>query len=30
VKQPSSCTESHDPRFDDLVLFNAELELLAD
>ncbi|MEB3296685.1 MAG: SMP-30/gluconolactonase/LRE family protein [Cyanobacteriota bacterium] len=30
MKQPSSCTESHDPRFDDLVLFNAELELLAD
>ena len=25
----SSCTESHDPRFGELVLFNAELELLA-
>ena len=28
--QPSACTESHDPRFDQLVLFNAELELLAE
>ena len=27
---PSACTESHDPRFADLVLFNAELELLAE
>jgi gluconolactonase len=27
---PSPCTESFDPRFDALVLFNAELELLAD
>lgn len=27
--QPSSCTESFDPRFDALVLFNAELECLA-
>ncbi|MEO1002524.1 MAG: SMP-30/gluconolactonase/LRE family protein [Cyanobacteria bacterium J06638_7] len=26
---PSACTESHDPRFEALVLFNAELELLA-
>ena len=26
----SPCCESHDPRFADLVLFNAELELLAD
>jgi gluconolactonase len=30
VNQPSACTESHDPRFNDLVLFNAELELLAE
>jgi len=30
MSHPSSCTESHDPRFDRLVLFNAELELLAD
>ena len=30
MNQPSVCTESHDPRFDSLVLFNAELELLAD
>jgi gluconolactonase len=30
VHQPSACTESHDPRFDALVLFNAELELLAE
>ena len=30
VHQPSGCTESHDPRFDALVLFNAELELLAE
>jgi gluconolactonase len=30
VHQPSACTESHDPRFDQLVLFNAELELLAE
>jgi gluconolactonase len=28
--QPSACTESHDRRFDALVLFNAELELLAE
>ncbi|MFM7514958.1 MAG: hypothetical protein ACKO3F_16695, partial [Cyanobium sp.] len=28
--QPSACTESHDPRFESLVLFNAELELLAE
>ena len=27
---PSPCTESYDPRFDQLVLFNAELELLAE
>ena len=27
---PSPCTESYDTRFDQLVLFNAELELLAD
>jgi len=26
----ASFLESHDPRFADLVLFNAELELLAD
>ena len=30
MSQPSICTESHDPRFDSLVLFNAELELLAE
>jgi gluconolactonase len=30
MKQPSGCTESYDPRFEQLVLFNAELELLAD
>jgi gluconolactonase len=30
MNRPSPCTESHDPRFDALVLFNAELELLAD
>ena len=30
MKHPSSCTESHDPRFEPLVLFNAELELLAE
>ncbi|MEB3105583.1 MAG: SMP-30/gluconolactonase/LRE family protein [Cyanobacteriota bacterium] len=30
LRQPSNCTESHDPRFDELVLFNAELELLAE
>ena len=30
MKQPSSCTESYDPRFEQLVLFNAELELLAE
>jgi gluconolactonase len=30
MNRPSACTESHDPRFDALVLFNAELELLAD
>jgi gluconolactonase len=28
--QPSACTESYDPRFEQLVLFNAELELLAE
>ena len=27
---PSRCTESYDPRFEALVLFNAELELLAE
>ncbi len=30
MSQPSSCTESYDPRFEQLVLFNAELELLAE
>ena len=30
MTSPSACTESHDPRFDNLVLFNAELELLAE
>lgn len=30
MHQPSSCTESYDPRFESLVLFNAELELLAE
>jgi gluconolactonase len=30
MNRPSACSESHDPRFDALVLFNAELELLAD
>jgi gluconolactonase len=30
MNRPSPCTESHDPRFEALVLFNAELELLAD
>jgi len=30
MNHPSACTESLDPRFDQLVLFNAELELLAD
>ena len=30
MNPPSTCTESHDPRFADLVLFNAELELLAE
>ena len=30
MSSPSACTESHDPRFDKLVLFNAELELLAE
>ena len=30
MRRPSPCSESHDPRFDALVLFNAELELLAD
>jgi hypothetical protein len=30
VSQPSECTVSFDRRFDALVLFNAELELLAD
>jgi gluconolactonase len=29
MHHPSACTESHDPRFDALVLFNAELEQLA-
>jgi len=29
-ERPSTCTESHDPRFEALVLFNAELELLAE
>ena len=29
MHHPSACTESLDPRFDALVLFNAELELLA-
>jgi gluconolactonase len=30
ARHPSGCTESCDPRFDQLVLFNAELELLAE
>ena len=30
MNQPSPCTESYDPRFEQLVLFNAELELLAE
>ena len=30
MHQPSTCTESYDARFDALVLFNAELELLAE
>ncbi|WP_398331310.1 SMP-30/gluconolactonase/LRE family protein [Vulcanococcus sp.] len=30
MSQPSSCTKSYDPRFEALVLFNAELELLAE
>ena len=30
MTQPSTCTESFDPRFNKLVLFNAELERLAD
>ena len=30
MNQPSPCTESFDRRFDRLVLFNAELELLAE
>ena len=30
MNQPSGCTESFDPRFESLVLFNAELELLAE
>ncbi|MEN9767248.1 MAG: hypothetical protein RLZZ32_1208 [Cyanobacteriota bacterium] len=30
MSHPSACTESLDPRFDELVLFNAELELLAE
>jgi gluconolactonase len=30
MSQPSTCTESYDPRFEQLVLFNAELELLAE
>jgi gluconolactonase len=29
MHHPSACTESLDPRFEELVLFNAELELLA-
>ncbi|MFM8525149.1 MAG: SMP-30/gluconolactonase/LRE family protein [Cyanobacteriota bacterium] len=30
MARPSACTESHDPRFDRLVLANAGLELLAE
>ena len=30
MKHPSACTDCLDPRFEQLVLFNAELELLAD
>jgi len=30
MNNPSGCTESYDPRFEQLVLFNADLELLAD
>lgn len=30
MDHPSACTDSFDPRFDSLVLFNAELERLAD
>ena len=30
MNHPSRCCESYDPRFENLVLFNAELELLAD
>ena len=30
MNQPSASTESYDPRFEALILFNAELELLAD
>lgn len=30
MNRPSGCTESYDPRFESLVLFNAELELLAE
>lgn len=30
IARPSACTESYDPRFERLVLFNAELELLAE
>jgi gluconolactonase len=30
IRHPSPCTESYDSRFEELVLFNAELELLAD
>jgi gluconolactonase len=30
IAHPSACTESYDPRFEGLVLFNAELELLAE
>ena len=30
ITHPSACTEAHDPRFEPLVLFNAELEQLAD
>lgn len=30
MSAPSSCTESYDPRFEALVLFNAELDVLAE
>ena len=30
MSAPSGCTESYDPRFEALVLFNADLELLAE